>query len=215
MGPHRPGPKGFIVALGLCLLAGGPATAQTTIHKHVSWNVDPLVGHPAGPYSLNFQLSDGAGTGNGNLVVTVSQAPFAGFTLDNTSFFQQANPSFTPTPGVPLEFDVSFTYTGADDPTPDQFSFAALDSSGFELPTLGPADALATFDLTPSGLVVGTFGSDPSRSPAAGGDVLTFDAPVITDIESNAVPEPGSLLLFLPALAVAGRLRRRQGEGRE
>lgn len=190
-----------LVGLAVCL-ACGPAQAQTTVNKHVSWNVDALVGHTAAPYSLNFQLVDGAGTGNGNVTVTVSNAPFAGFSFDNTAFFQSNSPAFVPVPGTPLEFDVAITYTGTDSPTPDQFSFAVLDNTGFELPTLGPADALATFDVLPAGVTVVSYGADTSRSPNAGGAAINFPAPVITDLPGAVVPEPASALMLLPALAL-------------
>lgn len=200
---HR-GPLTVVLTSAIVLLCATAATAQTVVNKHVRWNVDPLVGHTAGPYLLNFQLVDGAGIGNSNATVTVSNAPFAGFTFNNSAFIQMFSPSFTPLAGVPLEFDVSIAYPGTDSPTPDQLSFAALDNLGFELPTLGPADALATFDVTSGGVVVNAYGSDTARAPEAGGGVLEFAAPVITD----TVPEPGALFLFLPALAVVARLRR-------
>lgn len=199
-----------LVSLLFCLmLAGSPAFAQTTVQKHVSWNVDPLVGHAAGPFSLNFQLTDGAGTGNGNVTVTVSNAPFAGFSFNNSSFFQSNISAFTPMVGVPVEFDLTFTYTGTDAPTPDQFSFAALDSSNVELPTVGPADALATFDVTGSGIVVATYAGDAGQAPNIG-----FQAPVVTDIGAPVVPEPASAALLVPAAVLLFGLRRKHRNAR-
>lgn len=189
----------WLIAGWLCCFTS-PAHAQTTVTKHVTWNLDALAGSPAGPFMLNFQLIDGLGVAGGNASVTVSNAPFAGFTLTDGSFLAQVNRPITPVLGERLEFDLSFAYDPNAGDVPDQFSFAVLDNLGWELPTTGPADASATFDLTRDCIIVNTFAGDPGRTPEAGGPGIALAAPVITG-ESCAVPEPGSLFLLAPTLA--------------
>lgn len=203
------------VAVGLLLALSGVAHAQTVVTRRVTWDLEAVVGHSAGPFSLNFQLVDGIGTGDGNASVQVTSSDFGGFTLTDTQFFSQVNRSIFPVMGTPLQFDVTVQYAADPGPVPDQFSFALLDSSGFELPTLGPADASATFDLAESGLLVNTYAGDLSRTPAAGGMAVALAAPIVLDVsDAPAVPEPVSWWLFLPALCLVGshmhRARRRR-----
>src|SRR5579859_8130563 len=44
----------------------------------VTLDTSPLIGHPAGPFSLNFQFTDGQGTGDANNTVTLSSFAFGG-----------------------------------------------------------------------------------------------------------------------------------------
>src|SRR5579871_5069955 len=65
----------FVSLLGALLLAGaGAGRAQTTFT--VSIDTSALMGNPGGPFSLDFQLTDGSGTNDGNNTATLSNFNF-------------------------------------------------------------------------------------------------------------------------------------------
>src|SRR5437868_15463863 len=49
---------------------------RASIIYDISVNATPLIGHSAGPFSLEFQLNDGSGIGDGNNTVVLSNFAF-------------------------------------------------------------------------------------------------------------------------------------------
>jgi hypothetical protein len=205
----------IVLTAGLVLSVGMlayPSVAQAGIVYKMTLDTSPLIGHVAGPNTLEFQLTDGDSASNS---ITVSSFDFGGGSaagapilvggasgdlasqvdLQDTDFLNQFIQPFVP--GSFLEFLVDLTTNSDGGFFPDQFSFAILDSTGAELPTEGLGDAIVTIDLVPPFPPAGAFGGDSGRSPVAGGDPIAFDAPTIA-----AVPEPATLGLALSAIAI-------------
>ena len=209
--------KALLVSwMSLCCLVTMPAEADTIFL--VSLDTSTLIGHPAGPFALNFQLNDGSGLGDANSTAILSDFMFHGgtstgvaatlggatgdlgssMTLTDSSFLNVFSQSFVP--ASLLTFRLSLTTNADAGPTPDQFSMAILDSTGFEIPTSGlytvGSDAMLTIDIASSGLQIQTFGGDLSRTPFGGGEAINIPAPQI-------VPEPSSLALLSTGILVA------------
>jgi hypothetical protein len=150
----------------------------------ISVDTSALIGHPAGPFYIEFQLNDGSGTGNGNNTALLGTFDFAGgapvgspiliggasgdlsshVVLSDDDFLNEFIQQFTP--GPLLTFAVELSTVVELGPQPDQFSFAILDCNLFEIPTMGPADALVIADIT-SQPVARAFASDLSARRAA------------------------------------------------
>ncbi len=208
-------------ALALLLITAATASAGTLYN--VSIDTSSLIGNAAGPFQLDFQFIDGSGTDDGNNTVTLGSFNFGGGSYDlsatttggvsgdpstsivlvDSSFFNEYTIGFTP--GSTLAFSVDLT--GNVDPggVPDEFSFGILDSSGFEIPALGPGDSLLLADISSASPVLQGYGSDVTRN-AAGGAPIDLSAPAITPAAST--PEPATLWLLAGALLV-GMGRRR------
>lgn len=202
---------GFVVIL-LCL-CGTFNIIQADLALAISVDTTPLIGHPAGPFSLEFQLNDGNGTGDGNNTATLSNFLFSGgaaagsstlnggatgnltsgITLTDNGFFNQFIQNFSP--GATLSFQLGLTTKLDSGGVPDEFSFAILDSSGFEIPTLSPANALLIIDLGSNTPTVSTFRTDTSQRPSGGGPPIDIAAPLVSN-----VPEPNSLALLVTSL---------------
>jgi len=141
-----------VLAVAAALVLGSAAEAQ--IAFQVQLNTSSLVGNPAGPYSLDFQLNDGSGWGDGNNFASISNIRFGGGTAwgtgtttggasgdlastvtlhDTSSLLNEFYQSFTP--GSWLSFTVSLTTHTDAGPTPDKFSFAILDGNLFNIAT--------------------------------------------------------------------------------
>jgi hypothetical protein len=223
-----------ILAIILLAACSGALPAATILYD-VKMNTSPLIGHPAGPFTLSFQLTDGAGTGDGNNSISLTNFQFgggsavappiaspgasgslaSGVTLTDTAFLVTFDQMFNP--GATLSFLLGLTNNVDAGPTPDQFSFLVLDSSGSALPTaslasLG-ADVFLTADLASASPTVRTFASDPFRFPSTG-NAITIAAPTAT-LADAAVPEPSTLGaaftgLVLIAGASIGRARRKR-----
>lgn len=138
----------------------------------VTLNTSALQGHPSGPFSLDFQLVDGSGSGDGNNSVVIGEFDFGGggwlggdpgtITLTDSNFLTEFFQWFTP--GAYLKFEVSTTTALDAGPTPDEFSFALLDAGLAEIPSLGPGDSLLSMDFTGPVPIVAAYGTDPSRT---------------------------------------------------
>lgn len=188
----------------------------------VQLDTSPLIGHAAGPFSINFQLNDGSGTGDANNTAQLSEFDFggggasgvpvlmggaagdlaAGITITDSAFFNAFTGQFTP--GNQLRFLLRLT-TAVEQPQPDQFSFAILDSLGFEIPTQG-FGPLLVIDINAPAPVVQTFTTDPATPPLAGGDPIQMGPP---EVQSPVpIPEPGTVVLLATGLLVLLRWRR-------
>jgi len=201
------------VAVTICLtgLLALPArpVAASTLGFAVVVDTTPLIGHAAGPFSLDFQL-----IGSGSNSVAISGLDFGGgsaigpatrsggatgdvdtgITLNDAStFFNELYEPFTP--GHRLSFSVTMTTNVT--PIPDAFSFAILDGRLFNIPTTGLGDSLVLVNITSS-----TLGP---------GDVQTFSGlnlpsePDYSNVSAETVPEPASLLLIGAGLIAMAR----------
>jgi len=203
----------MILRSSVVLLGWTSLCLAGTIGYNISLDTSPLIGHAAAPFSLNFQFNDGQGTGDANNTVSLNNFTFgtsgsavgvpsltngasgslgSGILLADSSFFNSFVQGFTP--GSALSFLLQFTNNVDPGGTPDEFSFAILDSSGFEIPTLNFANALMIIDIDSASPVVQTFGTDPSATPFGGGGPIDMGPPTI--------PEPNSGILLSSALAL-------------
>jgi hypothetical protein len=205
------------ILVGLALCVAAPARADMIIT--FTMLTGPLQGDPAAPFSLDFQLNDGSGTGDGNNTAELSgflfgpgggpvgsAALIGGATGNLGSFIQLTDSGFLNeftqgfTPGGLLQFQLSLTTNLDAGGTPDQFTMAILDSSGAQLPTLSFFDVFVEIDVDTANPAIQTFASDPSRNTVAGGAPLNLSAPAFTS--ASSVPEPGSIFLLGCALGI-------------
>jgi hypothetical protein len=211
--------------LAAAALLSAPA-ARADFHYNVQMNTSSLIGHVAGPFSLDFQLIDGDGVANNTVTLTnfvfgggsPSGAPTlsggasgdlsSAVALTDTTFLNEFTQGFTP--GNTLSFSLTTTNAFAGSGVPDAFSFAILDRTGAELPTASPSGAFLQSDFGGlGGPTVQTFASDPNTAPAGGGSALTIPAPTVQIVGANAAPEPTpAALLGATALPLLGLLRR-------
>ena len=177
----------------------------------VQLNTAPLIGHTAGPFSIDFQLagsggstatlsdfSFGAGGGPAGVPTLVGGATgdlSSTVTILDDSFLNEFTQAFTP--GDILSFHLSLSGTAPAVGFPDEFSFAILDRTGAELPTNSFANVFLSADITPSPSVE-SFGSDLARAPQGGGRAIDIAPPVVVP---SSVPEPVTLLLVAAGLA--------------
>ena len=187
---------GAAILAGCLLAAHGSAATRI-----VNINTSALIGHPAGPFKIGFQLTDGGGVGNKNNTVVISNIQFGGgqasgiasvlggaigsltssVTLTDSSFLNVLIQPFSP--GAQLSFLLTFTTNAEAEETPDQFSISILDRSGNEIPTTGGAafDVVLALSLGLAGDVsIQTFAGDPRRPPTAGGGPAATGVPSIT-----------------------------------
>src|SRR5688572_24133452 len=191
---QRRGVRSRLLSLATCLLLlAGPVCNASFIFT-ISVDTRALIGHPAGPFYLEFQLNDGSGTGNGNNTGLLVTFDFAGgapvgspiliggasgdlsshVVLSDDDFLNEFIQQFMP--GPLTTFDVELSTFVEPGPQPDQFSFAILECNLIEIPTLGPADALVIADITAQPLPR-AFASDLSRTSGCGGGPIQI--PVI------------------------------------
>src|SRR5579872_5074969 len=134
------------------LASWGASSGSAQLVFDVRMNTESLVGNPAGPFWLDFQLTDGSGTGDANNVAVLSDFQFGGgvpsggstlvggatgdltstVTLTDSAFLTEFVQGFIP--GNTLSFEVSLTANADSGGTPDEFSFAILDGSSNEIP---------------------------------------------------------------------------------
>ena len=204
-----------------CILGLAAPVSAGAIYDVVIDTV-PMIGHPAGPFTLDLQFIDGSGAGDANNTAVLGNFTFGGGSpagsaagiggvsgdlassvqMIDSSFFNEFDQSFNP--GASLSFRLAVS-TNPDIGSPDELSLAILDSSGFEIPTLGPGNALLTVNIGAGTAAAAGFATESTRSPPAGGPPIMIAAPRITAV--SAVPEPATLLLFLGA-GICVRIRR-------
>jgi hypothetical protein len=215
--------RAVAIAFGLLALFS-VSTVRAQAVFAVTVNTTPLIGHPAGPFYLDFQLNDGAGTGDGDNTAIVSSFNFSGgaplgavssfgnatgnlassVTLRDSTPFNEFFQAFTP--GTSLQFLVTLN-NHVSVPVPDSFSFAVLDAVLFNLPTLAPgSDAFVTIDINGGTPLVHSYAGSGVIAPEAGGSPIALAAPAVA-----AVPEPSTYgLLAAGLLAGVIALRRRK-----
>jgi hypothetical protein len=212
-----------LVVVFLCLSLN---VGHAAVIYNISMNTAPLIGDAAGPFSLEFQLNDGRGVGDANNTANLTNFLFSrgaavgsstlaggatgnltsGVSLTDSSFFNQFVQGFTP--GNALSFRLSLSTNVDSGGTPDEFSFAILDHTGTEIPTLASFfDVFVQIDINSTNPVVRTFATDTSRTPEGGGTPINIAAPTATLVSS--VPEPTMMTLTLSGLvALLGWKRR-------
>ncbi|MDB5290526.1 MAG: sorting protein [Phycisphaerales bacterium] len=205
--------RNWVCALVLLLAWCGSARADSVFY--VSVNTSPLTTNPNianGPFAVDFQLNDGSGTNDGNNTAMLSNFTFgaggslsgvpsltggasgdmaATVMLTDTTFFNDFSQGFTP--GSVLTFKVDLTTNVDGGLTPDQFSFAILDSSGGSIPTTDLAGSLVTVNLD-STAAIQTFSGTGFYS-----DVTVTITPVV----SAAAPLPTTFAASAILLALA------------
>jgi hypothetical protein len=193
--------KSFVVrtavVAAIAAIVTGAAEAATR-RTYVSINTAPLVGHPAGPFTLVFSMTDGSGIGDESSTVTITAVDFgggsaagssvlvggatgtlnSGVAISDSSFLNFIAEAFTP--GATLRFTLTTTWTdGESSGIPDRMAFEILDASGTPIPTQAPVgDVLFGVDLGSDGSAAEVYGSDTSRTPT-GGTPLALATPTI------------------------------------
>lgn len=193
----------LVLSVGFLLLLGsGTALADEIVN--ISVNTSPLTASSAGPFTLQFQLTDGSGgvVADGNNTVTISNFNFGGgsgpsgpISLTDNSFLVFSNSGFIP--GSSLSFVVDLT-TNLDLLAPDEFSFFILTNDPINNPltTIDVGGSLALVDL----------GTSHIQSFVGTGAFAGVDA---TAALATPTPEPSSLLLLGTGLLVLVLLSRR------
>jgi len=205
----------IIVAL---LALGQTVHAANTKTFEIAVDTTPLVGHPAGPFSILVAFTDGSGLADGNNTVNIGSIDFnggsgqanptvfggAGGSLESGVSLTDVSPlslfSERFSPGSTLRFTVSVTIADDDGGVPDRLTFYILDSTGVPIPTLSPgADYLFGVALGSAPPLPDTFGTDTSRSPTSGSPIA-ISAPTVT---SDLLP-PVTTLVTSPSPNAAG-----------
>jgi hypothetical protein len=193
------------LALGAGILFAAPTGGATSIEYFVDVNTASLAGNASGPFSLDFQLNDGSGAGDGNNTATINNFAFGSggasgtanlsggasgdlssvVSLTDTSAFNEFYQTFNA--GSTLSFDVTLTLNSDSGPAPDAFVFAILDNTLSNISTSGVGDSYLLVNLGPTpGVVIGS-----SASPAV-------------TLSATPVPEPGSLTWISLGLLALG-----------
>jgi hypothetical protein len=206
----------------LALLAAALLALVITVAHHpahaglITGSVSLDTSALSGSFELAFIFTDGSGTGDANNTVTLSNFLFgvggsagsvdtalstggvsgdlsSGVSLVDSAFLNIFASSFTP--GSLLSFNFGLTTNVDAGGTPDQLSFALLQSDGTVVNTEDPsgADSLLTVNIDSSSPTITAFASE-----------LT-PAPIVT--EFVAVPEPPGLLLLITGLVGALSVR--------
>lgn len=194
--------KFLINSLAVCiffLLMDTAQAATPTLHDlyEVTLDTAPLIGNPAGPFTIVFGFVDGSGFGDSRNTVTITNVDLTGGTalgapivvggstgdltngvlITDTSFLNVFYESFSA--GATLRFTLSLTMANNSGVAPDRFAFYILDGSGVPLPTHAPAaDYFLGIDLASDGVHPDIYSTDPSRFPSTG-KPISMNAPKI------------------------------------
>jgi hypothetical protein len=211
----------YFGSFALCISMGA-FSAQGAL-LHVVLDTTPLIGNPAQPFYIEFQLNDGSGNNDGNNTATIDNFEYGGggpglmisntggssgsldtgVTITDSGFFNQFFQEFSP--GNTLSFDVNLTEFVDAGPQPDEFTFAILDCSQTEIPTTSPANALVSVDIT-SPLTINSFSGNPSGSLACNGSPgIPLSTPAVV-----VVPEPAAASLLLLGFIILRPIRNRR-----
>jgi len=217
----------IILPLSFLALFAFASASASSVTYNVFLDTTSLAGNSAAPFSLEFGLADGSGTGDGNNAVVLSNFHFGTGSASGSALLGggasgdlSTSVVLTDTdaisnyfvqgfsPGNSLSFQLQLSTNLESGGLPDTFFFAILDNTFSPLPTLAgaPLDALALINID-NPLSIQTFGGDVSRSPVAGGDPISrFSAPAISVSE---VPEPSTFpvlgLAILASICVSRR----------
>jgi len=199
--------------LGRALTAAAQTTAQTLYH--VTIDTSQLQDHPAGAFSLEFTLIDGAGTGDGNSTIVLTNFNFGtngvfngepdanggvsgdlstNVTLSDTSPENDFTEEFSP--GTSLTFDVYATLSLDTNGISDEFEMAIVDQEGERIPTLDTNADNSLVRLTTSDgatISVESYGTDPTLEPVTSGPPVSFGPLVLL----NGTTLPGTPMLNL------------------
>lgn len=201
----------FVLLLVATYYQGGYAQGESFVN--VALNTSGLIGHPAGPFSLNFQLNDGSGTRDGNNRVIITNFYFgadgkavgspritggvggsltANVSILDTEILNSFIQEFMP--GQSLSFTVLLTGNLDDGETPDQFSFAILDRTGAEIPTTSHTQAFLLVDISSPSPAIQIFAADPNSTPEGGGEPISVGQPVAeAGLSVEIAIKPGEL----------------------
>jgi hypothetical protein len=202
----------FLVFGTIFMALANPAAWGAVIYD-VAFDTSDLIGHIAGPFSIEMQFNDGSGTGDGNNIAALSLFDFgsgngigsptliggvagdlgSSIAMTDSSFFNEFIQSFSA--GSTLSFRLSLTTNLDAGGTPDEFSFSILDSSGVEIPTLDFSNALIVADIDSASPSVLAFSTDPRQNPNGGGPPISIAAPEMT-VVSASTPEPSTIVLL-------------------
>jgi hypothetical protein len=214
----------------VCIFSAGCQTAIADAIYNVTLDTTSLVGHPAGPFYVFAEFTDGNGIGDANNTATLGSFAFGGGSaLGSPLLFGGASGSLETgitikdssslgffaeqfAPGLQLNFSLDLTLNDDSGGTPDRFTFFLLDSSEVPLPTLAPVgDYFFGADIYSTGPIFDAYGSDTSRSLSVGGPA---SVPVPTINSVSPVPEPSTIYLLggpLVATAVMRNCIRQSG----
>ncbi len=189
----------LVVLVGCMLSIAVVSSAQGTYN--ISLDTASLIGHPAGPFVLAFQLTDGSGLGDGNNTVTATGFEFdsggasgsptvlgnatgsisSGITLRDSTFLSTFTQPFTP--GRTLRFVITLSGNIDAGNVPDHFAFSILDRTGAALPTLGGVglDVFLSIDVDSPMPSAQTFASDNAVTPNGGGGAIDTGVPGVDD----------------------------------
>ncbi len=203
------------------LIVFGAACKADVIYDVSLGDTTSLIGNSNAPFALDFQFTDGSGTGDANNTVTLSQFNFgiggsAGsastiqtsgspsgnlssqVVLTDNTFFTEFSQQFNP--GNTLSFQLDLTNNADAGGTPDEFTFQLLDNTGNEVSTTDPSgsNSLLIIDLTGATLQPNAYSTN--------GDNVTITATYATPM--TGTPEPATGWLIVAAvLCFAGLLR--------
>jgi hypothetical protein len=195
---------------------------------NITLNTNPLIGHPAGPFSIAFEFADGTGLGDGNNVLFLSNFDFGaggpsgsplifgsvGGDLSSSVVMTDATPdnifaqSFVP--GNTLSFLLDVTTNVDAGSTPDEFIMSILDNTFTPIPTTAasPLSPFLVIDIDSSTPTVSTYSTDTNLDLNAGGPPINIAAPQVT-LATTDTPEPSTALIICAPLVSLVILRHR------
>lgn len=185
------------ILAALCLLFTilSPLGNANTLYA-VWLDTSGLVGDAAGPFTLDFILRDGSGTGDANNTIHLIDFNFGegSFTLPDPISHSKTQEVLFPQLNK-LSFKIDTTNNPAS-PESDSFIFKILDKDGNPIPTTDPTmnNSFLTIVLYPAPGAVSTYGMPDG----------TVGAPTVQLLSPTNVPEPPTSLLL--AIGLGGLL---------